>query len=303
MNCVCFDIGGTAIKYALVSHDEGITHHGKITTPYDLAAFQKVIAAVVEEYASMNEITAIGISMPGYINPETGYAERAGALAYLDHKNIIDVLSENISFPIYVENDARCAALAERYSGHAQGMENFIVMTIGTGIGTAFYLNGGLYRGASFKAGEFGHSRIDYQKRPQHTMHDIFSMRILVEEYKKTMKIPASAIVTGEEVFETAKLNSEVEEMIQEWVQWLCLGIYNLACTFNPEKILIGGGVSANPGLIPRIKQQMSAIDERWITDFYTLIEPCKYLNNAGILGAFYFVEQQLQKQTVKGES
>ena len=47
----------------------------------------------------------------------------------------------------------------------------------------------------------------------------------------------------------------------------------------------------------------MSQIDERWITDFYTVIEPCKYLNNAGILGAFYFVEQQLEKQTVKGES
>lgn len=303
MNAVCFDIGGTAIKYALVSQNKGIVHQGKITTPYDITTFQKVIAEVVEEYAATDEITAVGISMPGYINPQTGYAERAGALAYLDHKNIIDVLSEKISFPIYIENDARCAALAERYSGNAQGLDNFIVMTIGTGIGTAFYLNGSLYRGASFKAGEFGHSRIDYQKRPQHTMHDIFSTRILVEEYKKHMKIPAPAVVTGEEVFETAKLDPEVEEMIQKWVQWLCVGIYNLACTFNPEKILIGGGVSANPELLPRIERQMSQIDERWITDFYTVIEPCKYLNNAGILGAFYFVEQQLEKQTVKGES
>ncbi|MCI3027656.1 ROK family protein [Desemzia sp. C1] len=303
MNAVCFDIGGTAIKYALVSQNKGIAHQGKITTPYDLTTFQKVIAEVVEEYAATDEITAVGISMPGYINPQTGYAERAGALAYLDHKNIIDVLSEKISFPIYIENDARCAALAERYSGNAQGLDNFIVMTIGTGIGTAFYLNGSLYRGASFKAGEFGHSRIDYQKRPQHTMHDIFSTRILVEEYKKHMKIPAPAVVTGEEVFETAKLDPEVEEMIQGWVQWVCVGIYNLACTFNPEKILIGGGVSANPELLPRIERQLSQVDERWITDFYTVIEPCKYLNNAGILGAFYFVEQQLEKQTVKGES
>ncbi|MBM6614284.1 ROK family protein [Desemzia sp. RIT804] len=299
MDVICFDVGGTYIKYALLSQNGEILQQAKIATPYQVEGFQKVIADVVDELSNGRRLAAVGISMPGYINPHTGYAERAGALEYLDNRNLIDLLSEKITLPIYIENDANCAALAERYSGNAQGAENFVVMTIGTGIGTAFYLNGGLYRGANFKAGEYGHSRINYQMKPNDTLHDIFTTRILVKRYKELMGINHTVLVNGEEVFETAKNNPDVESLVQNWVQWLCVGIYNLACTFNPEKILIGGGISANPELLPRIQQQMDLVDERWTTDFHTVIEPCKYRNNAGILGAFYCVQQQSEKMKI----
>ena len=297
MNTVCFDIGGTYIKYALVSNNGEILQQDKVETPYQKDAFQQGIAAIVNQFALEYEVNAVAISMPGYINPETGYAERARSLVYLDHMNLIELLSEKITLPIYIENDANCAALAERYSGSAQGIDNFIVMTIGTGIGTALFLNGSLFRGASFKAGEYGHSRINYQQQPNATMHDIFSTRVLVKRYKQLLGISSTEHVTGEAVFEAARTNPAVEVLLTEWVQWICVGIYNLSCTLNPDKILIGGGVSANPELIPRIQAQMKHIDERWVTDFNVPIEPCRYLNDAGILGAYYFAAQQ---QTIK---
>ena len=296
MNTICFDIGGTYIKYALVSNHGVILQQAKVETPYQKAKFQQIIADIVEEFALKYELNAVGISMPGYINSKTGYAERAGSLVYLDHTNLIELLTERVTLPIYIENDANCAALAERYSGSAQGIDNFIVMTIGTGIGTALFLNGELFRGATFKAGEYGHSRINYQQQPSATMHDIFSTRVLVNRYKQLLDIDKNEHVNGEEVFAAAHTNLAVETLLTEWVQWICVGIYNLACTLNPEKILIGGGVSANPELIPRIQTQMNHIDERWGTDFNVSIEPCKYLNDAGILGAYYFATQQLKK-------
>lgn len=296
MDTVCFDVGGTYIKYALVSNTGKILEQSKIKTPDQKRLFQQVIVDIVDRFALKSRLNAVGISMPGYINPKTGYAERAGALAYLDQTNLIELLSERIALPIYIENDANCAALAERYSGNAQETENFIVMTIGTGIGTALFLNGQLYRGASFKAGEYGHSRINFHQQPDATMHEIFSTRVLVEQYKELLGINSVEHVTGEAVFESAQTNPAVEALLKEWVQWICVGIYNLACTLNPNKILIGGGVSANPELIPRIQAQMKQIDERWLTDFNVPIEPCRYLNDAGILGAYYFSNQQLEK-------
>lgn len=300
MQTVCFDIGGTYIKYALVSNNGEILQLAKVETPYQKAEFQQIIADIVERFTLEYEVDAVGISMPGYINPKTGYAERAGSLTYLDQTNLIELLREKIALPIYIENDANCAALAERYSGSARGIDNFIVMTIGTGIGTALFLNGRLFRGATFKAGEYGHSRINYQQQPNATMHDIFSTRILVNRYKQLLGIDSSEFVKGEEVFEVAKTNPAVGALLTEWVQWICVGIYNLACTLNPEKILIGGGVSANPELIPRIQAQMNRIDERWTTDFNVPIEPCRYLNDAGILGAYYLSVQQLKINLVE---
>lgn len=292
MNIVSIDIGGTAIKYALLSEAADILYEGKIPTPYELSEFKKSIVKIVKDYEKSYEIEAVGISMPGFINSNTGFAERGGALTFLDQTNIIDLFSDELSFPIFIENDANCVALAESGYGNAVGVSDFLVLTVGTGIGGALYLNDELYTGGQFQAGELGKMRINYSTHPHATLHEFAAMPPLIRNYKALDFEDTPEMVTGEYIFEHAKKNEKVQQLITDWVDTLCVGIFNMAVTLNPQKILIGGGVSENPDYIALINERMHKILE-W-DDFEVPITACKFHNRAGIMGAYHLAKEKL---------
>src|SRR5699024_1937656 len=159
MYTVAIDVGGTEIKYALFSEDAEIIKQDKIPTPNNKEDFKQAMLQIVRSFENDYPLDGLGISIPGFINSKTGFAERGGALHFLDHTNIIDLFREELSLPIFIENDANCAALAESGFGHAVGVSDFLLLTVGTGIGGALYLNDELYTGGQFKAGEFGAMR------------------------------------------------------------------------------------------------------------------------------------------------
>lgn len=107
------DVGGTHVKYGVINSDgEELTHH-QFDTPEDASTFtrkwQDVVARCQQDY----DIAAIGVSFPGHINPHNGHAAKAGALAYLDDVNLMELFSGLTDLPLVVENDANCAALGE----------------------------------------------------------------------------------------------------------------------------------------------------------------------------------------------
>ena len=154
-NYLTIDVGGTNIKYALMDENAEIKEKGEVPTPYDgLDAFLESIKGIYDQYADSN-IEAIAMSAPGKIDATKGYFYTSGALNYINGVNLKDKLHEMIPVDFAVENDAKAAAAAEIWKGSMQGVSNGTVIVLGTGIGGAVIIDGKVYRGSTFAAGEY----------------------------------------------------------------------------------------------------------------------------------------------------
>src|SRR5699024_5208353 len=148
----------------------------KVPTPDNKEKFKECIINIVHSCEENYSLNGLGISLHGYINSESGFAKRGGARTFLDYTSIIDLCKVELSIHLFVENDANCAALAESGFGHAVGVSDFLLLTVGTGIGGALYLDNKLYTGGQFKAGELGKMRINYSTHPNSTLHEFAAM-------------------------------------------------------------------------------------------------------------------------------
>ena len=154
---IAFDIGGTKVKHGLLLGNGFILSKESYGTPSsNREMFIEKMVNTVKTYTENNSVSGVAISLPGYINPHTGYSERAGTISVLDGQNLKKLLESEISLPIEIENDGNCAAIAEKTSGNAKNCTDFICVTVGTGIGGGIFIDGKLVRGHSFRGGEFG---------------------------------------------------------------------------------------------------------------------------------------------------
>lgn len=284
---ISFDVGGTKVKHGLVLEDGSILSKGSYPTVCDdLEVFLVDMVKTITEYREEQEVEGVAISLPGFINPSTGFAERAGAITALDGKNLKELLEVIVPLRVEIENDGNCSALAERWSGNAVGCEDFICYTIGTGIGGGIMVNGKVVHGHTFRGGEFGFMLTEASAKGKEMLHTNSSTTSLIKRYKKYKGIDEEITVEGETIFAEAVENKEVDELINDWLQHISYGIFNLAVTLNPQKILIGGGVSARDGLINQIKEKMEELE--WWKFLKVEIAPCKHRNDAGMIGAVY---------------
>lgn len=288
LKVVCFDVGGTQIKAGILDVD-GLVIEKKIvdTQATSIDQFMRLLMSIIEEFSETHDIAGIGLSFPGFINHETGDIPMAGALRKLYGMNIKHEFAKYTSLPVSVENDANCAALAEKLSGNAVDLQDFAVFTIGTGIGGAIFVENKLYRGHRFAVGEFGHMIVDHQAHPYASLHDLCSTSALVARvYEAT-----GEKLNGREIF--AKVDDPMYYAIVEgWISYLALGVYNLMSAVNPETILIGGGVSANPLVLEILKEKLQQFP-MWHT-FYCEVDVCKHYNDAGMIGACYSIAKEL---------
>ncbi|WP_347834641.1 ROK family protein [Gracilibacillus sp. JCM 18860] len=284
---LCMDIGGTSVKYGVLTHmGEFIFQDSYRTRLSSRQEFLSDLANTINEMSKKYAIEKVGISFPGFINPQTGFAEFAGAIAVLHGTNIKEQLEETVDLPILIENDANCATLAEKLSGNAVGCDHFICMTIGTGIGGGIVVNGKLVNGHSFKAGEFGLMIVDGMRDGYQTMHEIASTSALIHQFKQLKHMDDDCWVDGEQVFQEAETDVKVRELLDQWFASISYGIFNLATVLNPERILIGGAISVRSDLYENLLVKLNNIPS-W-HDIQAKIVPCKHHNDAGILGALY---------------
>lgn len=284
---ISLDIGGTKVKHGIVTENGEIIERGKYDTKHnDLEGFIENLEMIIEKYNSKHDIEGIAVSLPGFINYKTGYAVKAGAIEVLHGKNLKEILEKDMKLPVEIENDANCAALAERFNGNAVNCSDFVCITVGTGIGGAIMVNDKILHGNDFRGGEVGFMMTCDDEGDKCMMSQNASSRILIEQYKNYKKLRKDALVQGTEVFEEAENDEGVHDIVEKWFERLSRGIFNLAVILNPEKILIGGGVSEREGFIPNIEKYLEQ-NSVW-EDVKVKIELCKYGNNAGLIGAAY---------------
>lgn len=300
-NYLGIDIGGTSIKYGLYNEYGIEIKKGtqNIKTPkYDLTKLIKIIKNIIEEFEDIYNIDGIGFSIPGCINPNNGYIKDGGFIRALDKVNIKEILSKEIDINIEVENDANCALLAEKWSGNAKDCENFICITIGTGIGGALYINNKLVSGKNYFSGEFGYMIIDniYDKYKVKTLNSDSSTITFIKEVANKKGLNHK-ILNGISVFNMIQgKDEEIVDIYKNWVRRIAICIYNVGFIVDPEKVLIGGGISNEEKFINDIKFELNKLSVELIKEigrFDSLsnkwkIEACKHLNEAGKIGAVY---------------
>ena len=292
MYYICIDIGGTSIKYGVLSEKGEIFIDGTVSTKvtekenFILSDVKKLIRNILDEYRNY-EIKGICVSTAGVVNPEKGEIAYAGpTIPKYTGTKIKEELEKEFSISCEVENDVNCAGLGEYWKGAGKGSKSMVCLTIGTGVGGSVILDGKLLNGIGYTAGEIGYMDVN-----GNYIQNIASSKYLVEKVQKE-KVEKKGIIdtiTGVDIFELAKRGDEIcIAGINEIISNLAVGVRNIIYLLNPEVIVIGGGITAQKEYLE--EKIRNEVNDGMISDMFrkTRIELAQQGNQAGLLGALY---------------
>ena len=287
MYYIVFDIGGMSIKYSIMNKDGKFIESDSIDTPQQgEGKTQEILVDIINDYKIKYDIKGVAMSVPGGIDDD-GYIHFMGQVIDLQNMYLNKYIKERTGLDCIYDNDVNCVAMAEKYMGNAVDNKNFVCITIGTGIGGGVFINNQLYRGHRGMAGEFGinileHRLSNLEDIPMKTFSRLGSTYNLIDRVNKLK----NTSLDGVQVFELAKEDKDVQDLIEDFYFSLAIGIYNIIYNFAPEKVLLGGGVSSRDDLIENINRYLKLLNPE-ILNMVT-IDTCKFQNNSGKIGALY---------------
>ncbi|MGP6146423.1 ROK family protein [Jeotgalibaca sp. A122] len=299
------DIGGTNIKYGLLDETGTILHKSKSKTSTKGQEIISRVKEIVATYQENHEIASVGISVPGVVEA-TGFMTTGGAIFDFYGIHLKDILEKELGVPVSVENDANSAALAEKWLGAGKQYANYFTAVVGTGIGGAIIINHDIYRGAHATAGEFGFMINKFIEAGDTRLASLSltgSVQSgLVQRYQD--ETGTTAELDGEQIFTLAAAgDTNAQAIIDAFYHHLAIGIYNVLVTLDPEVVLVGGGISANPAFIKELNRRVRALQAgHRDMENMTLAEirPCHFLNDAGIVGATYKAMKSCKEENVE---
>ena len=286
MNILSVDIGGTFIKYALMKENMAILSRGKVKTPIE--GQDALVETIGRIYDASPEAEGIAISMPGIIDSENGYCVMGGALRYNDDFYLRHSLHQRCPVKIYMENDAKCAAMAEAAAGSLKDVRDGFVLIFGTMIGGGYISGGRLHRGRHFSTGEVSYI-VAEGNIP--TAENVWGNRcgtpMLCRMFAEKKKISPEQ-VDGIRVFEAINAGDiEAKECLQEFTKGIARQIFNIQTILDPERFAIGGGISAQPVFIEYIKENLEILYKECP---YCVpkaeVVACRFQNDANLIGA-----------------
>lgn len=283
MNLLAFDIGGTSVKYGLVDPLGTVTGSGSFPTPPSLDQLLRNICMVFTELGA----DAAAISSPGAVDSATGFVQGVSAVPYLHGPNIRELIANTIHAPVEIENDANCAALAELELGEAADISDCIVIVIGTGVGGTVIKNRSIHRGAHNSAGEFG--LIITDGNPDTGDRHVWSYYSTVKTIRHAEEEAglAAGSLTGEKLFSGASSNRIYAKHVGRFYTAAAIGTLTLQQIYDPERILIGGGISARPELISQINRYIDDVIGPYRSAFVKPdLRTCRFRNHANLVGA-----------------
>lgn len=298
------DIGGTYIKMGVFDSNGKISIRREI--PVDRSEggehvmetlMRSIDELSAEENIDISELSGIGVSAAGCINSKIGaVAENGGNVPGWSRTEVAGPLSERYGIGATLANDGNCVALAEDWTGAAAGCRNVLCVVIGTGVGGGIITDGKLVEGANGYAGEIGHFITHPEALPGGNGH--------YEEYASTAALIRKAKVVNPEwrsgrlFFKAAESGDpEALKVLDGWLSEIAYGLAGFVHTFDPELIVIGGGVSAQEELL--VKPLRKKVLELIMPDFAEKLEfrPAVLGNDAGMTGAVrYFMKREQEK-------
>ncbi|MGH3736580.1 MAG: ROK family protein [Micromonosporaceae bacterium] len=300
------DVGGTKVLGAVVDEAGTVLAEERRETPAeDVSGTLATIVTVISELASGREIEAVGIGAAGWIDADRSTVLFAPNLAW-ESEPLRDKVAAQVGLPVVVENDANVAGWAEYRFGVAAQVTNMVLLTVGTGIGGAIVLDGGLVRGSHGIAAELGHIRVVRDGRlcgcGRHgCLEQYASGRALVREAQRiATERPDSAAnllarsggvpeqIDGLSVTAAARSGDEAAlAAFAEVGHWLGNGIADLVQVLDPQMVVIGGGVvEAGELLLAPVREAcVAALPQRSHLQ-YAEIRAAEMGQHAGVVGA-----------------
>ncbi len=301
-----FDFGGTFVKYGVVDQEGKVSDWGRRDAPLGSAdAVCGLITGVFSKYRE--HVDGVAVSIPGIVNSDTGELYFAGAYTpVLAGKNMVQLL-RHLPVRIAVENDGKAAALAELWKGSLTDVENGAVLVLGSALAGGIIVNGKLCKGAHFSAGEFSLltmrsdtydrettagkmagtsallSRVAAAKGMSPSLFEIAGVKRSAE--------PGPARYTGKDIFRWMdEGDTVVRQVYREWLRDLVHLLFNLKMTLDPERIAIGGGISANDRFLNDLREEYE--NTRHLTYGCSFLQAelvrCRFGSDANLVGAAY---------------
>lgn len=287
MTVIGVDVGGTKIKAGLIS-DGRILETVKRTTMKN-NVMEQIIDMVRElSNLSLNDVLAIGVGTAGRVDAESGSI--VGATSNLENWTgtpVKSILQREFAVPVAVDNDANAAAIAEGEYGSARGYENYVCITLGTGVGAGAVLDGRLARGQKGGAGEVGHMVLYPKGHPcncgrKGCLEQYVSGTALQRAIEEKGKVVSGGI-TPRNLFRLASDGHPVAgEIVEKFCDDLVLGLMNVHAVLDPEVIVLGGGVveSSNywwNAFLKKLKSEQT---------IHFQVTKAHFNNDAGMMGA-----------------
>ncbi|WP_108670805.1 ROK family glucokinase [Peribacillus acanthi] len=308
------DLGGTTTKLAFINQYGEIQHKWEIATDISengkhiTTNIAKAIDLKLEQIGeSKNKLVGIGMGAPGPVNTTNGVIYEAVNLGWKNYP-LKDLLEVETNLPVIIDNDANLAALGEMWKGAGNGAKDLVCVTLGTGVGGGVIANGSLVHGISGAGGEIGHITVV----PENGFHCNCGKRgcletvasatgivkLAMDEIKNngvsilTEQLESVGSITAKDVFDAARLGDALANHVLNRVGfYLGLALANLGSALNPEKIVIGGGVSkAGDILLQSVRkyfEEFAFIRVRHSTE----LAIATLGNDAGVIGAAWLVK------------
>lgn len=305
------DLGGTNIVVGVINEENKIIAKAsrKTNSPRPAEGIFDDMADAIKEAMEQAQITfkdviSVGVGTPGSVNKGDELIDFANNLAF-DNVPAYALLRERIGFDkVYFDNDANCAALGEAVAGCGKGVKNFVMITLGTGVGSGIIANGRLVTGLNYAAGEMGHMVISYDGVPcncgrKGCWESYSSATALIVQTKNAMRKNADSLmweltendlgkVTGKTAFDAArKGDAAAKAVVNTYMSYLAVGIGNVVNIFQPDIVCVGGGVgNEKENLLAPVRKLVAT--ERYSVHAKKQTQLlCAVLgNDAGIIGA-----------------
>ncbi|MGG1400555.1 ROK family glucokinase [Bacillus salipaludis] len=313
------DLGGTTTKLAFLTTSGDILQKWEIPTDNSDEGRNitgNIAKAISEKLASLgenkNRLIGIGMGAPGPVDYENGVILNVVNLGWKENYPLKEQLEVTTALPAAIENDANCAALGEMWKGAGGGAKDLVCVTLGTGVGGGVIIGGNIVQGSNGAAGEIGHiTAVSNGGAPCNCgktgcLETVASatgiVRLATKEILKgdlkgelAEKQAANGKITAKDVFDSARNGDQMAVKVLDEVTFhLGLVLANIGNTLNPQKIVIGGGVSkAGDFLLNSVKQQFNQFAFSSVKES-TELALATLGNDAGVIGAAWLIKNQL---------
>ncbi|MCQ2461928.1 MAG: ROK family protein [Clostridia bacterium] len=288
MKILAFDIGGTAVKYAVTDESFDITHTDEFPSDAALGGAH-IISAVCRKAAEFKDVDLIAVSTAGQVDPETGVIIYANEnIPGYTGFEVKKTLEEYTGKRTYVENDAVCALIAEAVFGAGRGQEKFLCLTYGTGVGGCLFCDGEVYRGNALNTGEIGHIITHFGGlRCGCGGHGCYEAYASCTALVKSCEDILGREINARKIFSPESFGiPAVKEKVDLWIDEIVFGIAGLIQVMNVNYFVLGGGVMNEDYVQDEVRNRVNAACREKFGEI--TVKRAAFSNFAGVCGAAY---------------
>ena len=291
-NYIVFDIGGSSVKWSIMSKMGDILTKDKIKVVDSVDQFFEELSKIVNINKDNFNLKGIAISSPGAVDSITGIVGGASAIPYIHGPNFKEILKEKTGLDGAIENDANCAALGECWLGAAKEENDCAFVVCGSGIGGAIVKDKKVHTGIHKHGGEFGYCIVDYDKDGEEkylTWSRVGSTSALARAISQRKGLEEKDI-DGLKAFQLYDEGDIIAvEEVNKYFRYMAIGIYNIQYTYDPEVIVLGGAISEREGYIESINEKLDEIMcNNTDGKIKPIVKKCIHGNDANMIGALY---------------